>query len=181
MKAFRLAALLTGAVALASAGSPAGEFQARDSASLSVQLESGRDDSGPEENSCPDRERVDWMSYEQAVAAGKERNLPVMVYFYSRNCRQCELLEKNGFNRPDIACYINRKLAPARVNARERGDLKARHRVNFYPTVWFLTPESKEIDYFTGYLEPAKLKSILLYIGEGAYQKMSFEEFEKGR
>ncbi len=126
-----------------------------------------------------ENERVAWRDYETAVKNGRERGLPVVVVFWAENCRKCEVLEDKSFNRPDNACYVNEKFSAARVKDADRPDLKKKFRVPSCPVVWFLSPEGEEIDFFAGYVPPARLSVILHYVGEGEYKNKKFSEFEK--
>jgi thioredoxin-related protein len=130
---------------------------------------------------CPAEARINWNDYEQALAAAKKDGKPVMIFFHDRDCRKCEVLEQQGFDRPDLACYVNQKLISAKVMGKDRPDLNAKYRVSSFPTVWFLTPEAKEIDFFVGYVKPEKLDAIIRYIGDGAYKDQSFSDYEKSR
>lgn len=127
----------------------------------------------------PPPERVKWLTYEQALQLAREKSRPVIIVFCQDHCRKCEMLEKNGFNRPDIAAYVNSNFAAVKINVKDRPDLKAKFRVASCPMVWFLTPEAREIDYFVGYVPPERLLLILRYVGDGVYKVKSFAEYEK--
>ncbi len=129
----------------------------------------------------PGYKEVKWIPYEQALAEAKKRGLPVVLVFYKEDCRKCEILEKKGFNRPDIADYVNRRFAAVKINGDKERELRKKYKVNVFPTVWFLTPEAKEIDSILGYVDPDRLFIILMYIGEGEYKRISYAEYEKSR
>ena len=122
--------------------------------------------------------RVNFLSYDQALAAGRAENLPILLFFRRDGCRYCEMLYKTGFEREDIACYINHRFVAAIIDTGRQPDLKAKYRVPGEPTVWFLTPEGKGIDSMIGYVPPDRFALILHFIGDGAYQRMSFEQYE---
>ncbi|MFO8056964.1 MAG: thioredoxin family protein, partial [bacterium] len=117
-------------------------------------------------SSCGEKEKVDWLDYDKAMARGAKEGKPIVLVFFQDHCRQCEMLDKKSFERPDIACYMNRKLVASRIHIKKEPELKKKYRVPGTPMVWFLTPEGEEIDYFVGYLKPAKVFSILHYIGD---------------
>ncbi len=128
---------------------------------------------------CAPDEKVKWLTENEAVTLGKESGKPIVIVFYNDHCRKCEVLEDKGFNRPETACYVNGRLAASRINGEKEAELKKKYRVNYYPTVWFLTPEAKEIDSFSGYVDPDKLFLILQFVGEKAYETKTFAEYEK--
>jgi thioredoxin-related protein len=130
---------------------------------------------------CAEGVKPAWSDYDAAIAAAKKDDKPVLIFFHGRDCRKCEVLEEQGFDRPDLACYLNQKFAAARIMEPDRPDLRKKYRVSSYPTVWFLTPDGGEIDFFVGYVGPEKLALILHYVGDGEYKKKSFAEYEKER
>jgi len=139
----------------------------------------GEEDRGDKEPGCQKDEKVAWLGYEQALDRAAEKDVPVVLVFYRRSCRKCEVLESKGFNRPDIACYVNRKLAPARIDADDNDELEKEYGATHCPMVWFLEPSGRRIDFFTGYVKPERLWLIIRYIGERVYRAKTFEEYEK--
>jgi thioredoxin-related protein len=131
--------------------------------------------------SCQEGGSVAWAEYGEAVEKARKTKRPVVIVFYKDKCRKCEMIKKKGFNRPETACYVNQKFAASRLNGKNHPELAGKYRVANYPTVWFLTPQAEEIDYFVGYVNPEKLLLILKYVGEGVYEKKSFSEYEKER
>lgn len=128
---------------------------------------------------CGEEEKVDWLDYDKAMAKGAKEEKPVVLVFYQDHCRQCEMLNEKSFERPDIACYMNQKLVSSRIHIKKEPELKKKYKVPGTPMVWFLAPDGKEIDYFVGYLKPDKVFSILRYIGDKAYQDMSYEKYRE--
>jgi len=167
---------LTAAIALTAAdtgGEKPGGQGAAPASGRTVQKETG--------TACEENENVAWAEYGDAVETARKTMRPLVIVFYKDKCRKCEMLEKKGFNRPDTACYVNEKFAASRLNGKNSPELARKYRVANYPTVWFLTPEAEEIDYFVGYVKPERLLLILRYVGEGVYKHKSFSEYEKER
>jgi thioredoxin-related protein len=131
------------------------------------------------EPNCAGEEKTTWLSYDQALARGRERDLPIVLLFYKDHCRQCELLKEKGFNRPDLACYVNHRLAPSAVNGDQDRELRDKFNVATAPTVWFLTPAGEKIYYFVVYVKPERLVLILHYIGDRAYETQTFDQYLK--
>jgi thioredoxin-related protein len=125
------------------------------------------------------KNQVKWFGYTEAIEKAKKDKLPVLIVFYNDDCRKCEILEKNGFGRLDIADYVNEKFAPVRINGEKNNGLRKKYRVTVYPTVWFIDKDAKEIDALIGYVSPDRLLLILRYIGDEIYKKKSFSEYEK--
>jgi thioredoxin-related protein len=128
---------------------------------------------------CKPNEKIAWLDYNKAMLEAKRQNKPVILFFYTSHCRYCEMLKQNGFNQPDIACYVNQNLIAISVNGDVEEELRETYSVTDSPTVWFLTPKGNNIDYFIGYVEPQDLALILHYIGDKAYETKSYDRFVK--
>lgn len=141
----------------------------------------GETDKEDKEPACEENEKVKWLAYDEAMKKGDKEDKPILLVFYQDHCRLCEVLDEESFQRADIACYINRKMAASRIHIRKQPELKRKYKVPGSPVVYFLKPSGGPIDYFVGYLKPEKVYSILRYIGERAYEDMSYEEYREGK
>ncbi len=139
----------------------------------------GSEKSEEDKSSCQEGDEVLWLPYDKAAERSDKEDKPLVLVFYQDHCRQCEMLDEKSFQRPDIACYMNRKLVSSRIHIKKQPELKAKYKVPGTPTVWFLSPRGKEIDYFIGYLNPDKVFSVLRYVGDKAYKDMSYEQYQK--
>ncbi len=128
---------------------------------------------------CEENEKVEWLDYGEAMKKGEKEDKPIVLVFYQDQCRLCEVLEEESFQRADIACYINRKMTASRIHIRKRPGLKRKYKVPGSPVVYFLKPSGEPIDYFVGYLKSEKVYSILRYIGERTYEDMSYEKYRE--
>jgi thioredoxin-related protein len=128
---------------------------------------------------CKSNEKIAWLDYNQALIQARRENKPIVVYFYKPHCRVCDMLKQNGFEQPDLACYVNQNLIAAAVNGDTEAELRDEYNITAAPTVWLLTPKADGIDYFIGYIGPEDLSSILHYIGDKAYETQSYERYLK--
>ena len=51
--------------------------------------------------------QVKWMTLEQAIEAQKTNPKKIMIDFYADWCGPCKIMEKNTYNHPIIAKYLN--------------------------------------------------------------------------
>lgn len=152
---------------------------------------------------------VRWMSFEEAVAAQKTEARPVLIDFYTVWCGPCKMLEKNTFQNPVIAAYINQHFYAVKFNAegndriefsdavfqnegydpsRAQGrnnphDLtRAMAAVNgniAYPTVVYLNAQWEIITPVQGYLTPKDIEPILHFVAEQAYLSTAWDVYSK--
>ncbi len=126
-----------------------------------------------------DNPAVAWQDYPAGLNLARERGLPLLLYFWAPGCRPCELYEQKAFTDPEIAAYINARLVPIKLNSNEERDLARRYRVMGTPTLFFLTPEAKVIDYLFGYVPREHFLKVLHFIGDGVYKTTAFRDYQK--
>ncbi|MBI1315734.1 thioredoxin fold domain-containing protein [bacterium] len=150
---------------------------------------------------------VRWMSFAEAVEAQNRSPRPVLIDFYTVWCGPCKMLEKNTFQNPIIAEYINKNFYavkfnaegndsiafngavfanaaydPARANSRNSPHDLTRAMAAVqgniaYPTVVYLNANWEIITPVQGYLTPKDIEPILHYVAEAAYLSKPWEEY----
>ena len=121
-------------------------------------------------------EAVNWLAYPEAVsrAAGEDRRL--VLFFFSRYCRVCQVLEKKVFADPEIAGHLNRKFLCVRLDVAKEEKLVNRYRVYGTPVIHFLTPGLEKIESIPGYIEPDSFLRLIKSIGENEYPEPDDED-----
>ena len=61
--------------------------------------------------------QVKWMSLEQAIEAQKTVPKKILINFYTDWCAPCKIMEKNTYNQPMIAAYLNDNYYTVKFNA----------------------------------------------------------------
>jgi len=79
--------------------------------------------------------------------------------------------------RPKIHAYLNENFIPVRVDFDLKKAIVRRYGVQGVPDLWFLDSQGKRLKRSIGFVPADTLLSILKYINEDAFQKMSFKEF----
>jgi len=152
------------------------------------------------------KEKVNWLTIEEALAKNAEEPRKIIIDFYTDWCGWCKRMEKNTFNHPQIAKYINKNFYAVKFDAEgsksvEYNDLEykatkskrpgrfggthefayfmANNKGNMgYPTIVFLDEESKKITYVPSYLSPTDLDGILKYISDDHYLNTKWPIFQ---
>ncbi len=145
---------------------------------------------------------INWMSFEEALAAQKKSPKKIMVDAYTVWCGPCKMLDKNTFNNADLVNYVNKNYYAVKFNAQgnqtinfkgkkytnPRFDPKkamkrnASHelanyfRINAYPTILFLDEEATYLTPVKGYKTPQQLELYLKLFATDAYKNLKTKE-----
>ncbi len=150
---------------------------------------------------------VKWMSFEEAVAAiekdKKSGRKPKKMFIdvYTDWCGWCKKMDKETFETPDVAAYLNKHFYAVKLNAEQRADIQfAGHTFKFvaqgsrgyhelaaslldgqmsYPTVVFLNEEVQLLQRIPGYLDIPTFDTILHYLAEEHYKTTPWAEFQQ--
>ncbi len=69
---------------------------------------------------------VDWLPWgEEARAAARERDVPLLVSIGYSACHWCHVMERESFEDPATAAYMNERFVPIKVDREERPDVDA--------------------------------------------------------
>ena len=61
--------------------------------------------------------QVNWMTFNEALAAQKSNPKKIVIDVYTTWCGQCKLLDKNTFGNPEVSAFINANYYPVKFNA----------------------------------------------------------------
>jgi len=69
---------------------------------------------------------VDWRPWgEEALAQARERDVPLLVSIGYSACHWCHVMERESFEDPDVAAYMNEHFVCVKVDREERPDVDA--------------------------------------------------------
>jgi uncharacterized protein len=69
---------------------------------------------------------VDWRPWgPEALAAARERDVPLLVSIGYSACHWCHVMERESFEDPDVAAYMNEHFVCVKVDREERPDVDA--------------------------------------------------------
>lgn len=145
--------------------------------------------------------QVQWLTFEEAVAKNKENPKKLFIDVYTDWCGWCKVMDKNTFNHPEIAKYLNENFYPVKLDAEQKEDITFNgHTFKFvasgrkgyhelaasllngklsFPTVVFLDEQLRIIQPLPGYHKPEQFDPILRFIGGDSYKDISWEDFQK--
>lgn len=148
---------------------------------------------------------INWMSFEEALAAQKANPKKIMMDAYTNWCGPCKMLDKNTFHNADVAKYVNDNYYAVKFNAegnetitfRDRTytnpgydaskpnkrnashQLSQYFRIQAYPTILFLDEKAEVITPLKGYYKPTQLEIYLkLFATDDFLTVKSAEEWQ---
>ena len=69
---------------------------------------------------------VDWLPWgEEARRLATERDVPILLSIGYSACHWCHVMERESFEDPDVAAYMNEHFVPVKVDREERPDVDA--------------------------------------------------------
>ena len=144
---------------------------------------------------------VKWYSIEEAEKLSKEQGKKVMIDVYTDWCGWCKKMDKETFNHPVIAKYINENYYPVKLDAESKIDItfmgttykyvaqgtRGYHELAAgllngqlsYPSVAYLNEKLQLLGAIPGYKTAEAMEPLLVYISEDKYITQSLEEFQK--
>lgn len=144
-------------------------------------------------------QKIQWMSFEEAIEAQKENPKKIFVDLYTDWCGWCKRMDQTTFSNPTIADYINSKFYPVKFNAEQKDNITfkgetykhvsgkrrpyhelaahlAKNRLS-YPTIVFLNEKGEIIQPITGYQDPEHFEMIMTFYGDDHYKEVPWGQY----
>ena len=146
--------------------------------------------------------KINWMSFEDALAAQVKSPKKMMIDMYTVWCGPCRMLDKNTFQQKDLVKYVNENYYAVKFNAEGDGEVKFKEQtfsnpnydpnkkrgrngqhelasafgVNAYPTILFLDESATLLAPVKGYHSAQQLELFLKVFGTNAYKKINSKD-----
>ena len=113
---------------------------------------------------------VGWMAAPAAQSLSRTGKRPILYDFTAAWCPPCKILDREGWNDPEVAALVNGTYLPARIVDRQREEgrnlpavsaLQRKHGVSVFPTLVVAAPDGAEVAKFEGYRGRAALMKFL--------------------
>jgi len=146
-------------------------------------------------------QEINWLTFEEAVAAQTNEPRKIMVDTYTTWCGPCKLLDRYTFNNKDVVDYLNQNFYAVKFNAEgdekvnfkeytftnpnfdptrkgrnSQHQLASYFRVRAFPTMLFLDEESNFLFPLEGYKTPQQLEIYLKLFGNDDYKNITSKE-----
>jgi thioredoxin-related protein len=117
-------------------------------------------------------QQINWMTFDQAVAAQKKNPKPIFMDVYTDWCGPCKMLDKNTFQTTEVSEYINKNFYAVKFNG--EGNEVVNHQGEKYTNPNF-NPEKKgrnSIHQFTEFLKLEGYPSMFVVDAKGKILKV---------
>jgi clan AA aspartic protease (TIGR02281 family) len=147
-----------------------------------------------------EKQKIEWLSWEQAVAKMEKEPRKIMVDVYTDWCGWCKRMDATTMEDPKIVKLIGEKYYAVKMDGEGKKDIVFRGRTYkwvaqgrngyhelpaemlsgkmSYPTLVFLDEEYGIIQPLPGYQDVPTLEPILAYFGGGHYKNTPWETFQ---
>lgn len=146
--------------------------------------------------------KVNWLTWDQAMDLYKKEKKKIMLDVYTDWCKWCEQMDKETFQQPAIAKYLNENYYPVRFDAEQKQSLKfkgkeykfvknagnrgyhelAAELLNgklSYPSVVFLDADLNLIQTIHGFRSPEEFEQIITYFGKNFHMTTPWSSYTK--
>ena len=148
------------------------------------------------------QEKINWMSWEEAIEANAKEPKKIMVDAYTWWCGWCKRMDATTFTNPVIVKELNEHYYSVKFNAEQAEPItyKGKTYINpkpgvnrsthefaiallrgqlSYPQFVLLDEAEQMLQVITGYKEAPKMEVILKFFGGDSYKTVSGEDYQK--
>ncbi|MGB1042534.1 MAG: thioredoxin family protein [Tenacibaculum sp.] len=147
------------------------------------------------------QEKVNWLTFEEALEKSKENKKPILVDLYTDWCGWCKKMDKTTYKNEVIVKYINDNYYAVKMDGEGKDDISYQGKTfkfvqqgrskyhqlaaaimkgkMSYPSTAFFDENQKLIQTVPGYLDKGRFEKILAFFTKENYKKTSWKDFEK--
>ena len=136
-------------------------------------------------NNVQGQEAIQWMKFEEAIAANAKNPKMILVDVYTDWCGWCKKMDKDTFTDPRVIAHFEKNFYAVKLNAEDtnrkfpfmgktfsEAEMAASMRVNSYPNFVVIEPGLQNIAQLPGYREPEAFLAGLAELIEKAFKKI---------
>jgi thioredoxin-related protein len=129
------------------------------------------------------QDEIQWMKFEEAIAANAKSPKMILVDVYTDWCGWCKKMDKETFTDPKVVEYINSKFYAVKMNAEDtqrsfdfmgkkytEAEMALAMRVRSYPNFVIIEPKLQNIAQLPGYRQPTEFLAGLNELIEKAFR-----------
>jgi thioredoxin-related protein len=130
------------------------------------------------------QEQIQWMKFEEAIAANAKSPKMILVDVYTDWCGWCKKMDKDTFTDSRVIAHFQKNFYAVKLNAEDtnrkfpfmgktftEAEMAASMRVNSYPNFVVIEPGLQNIAQLPGYREPEAFLAGITELIEKAFKK----------
>lgn len=130
------------------------------------------------------QEQIQWMKFEEAIAANANNPKMILVDVYTDWCGWCKKMDKETFTDPQVIAHFQKNFYAVKLNAEDtkrkfpfmgrtftEAEMAASMRVNSYPNFVVIEPGLQNIAQLPGYRGPEDFLAGLAELIQKAFPK----------
>jgi len=148
-------------------------------------------------------EKIQWHSWTEAEALSKTTPKKIIVDVYTSWCGWCKVMDRETFQNDTVVNYLNKNFYCVKLDAEGKAPITFNgHKFEYvvqgnagvhtlayslvdgqlaFPTIVYLNEKFERIMVSQGYKNAKQIMPELLFTGEEAYKKKSWEDYQKGK
>jgi len=147
------------------------------------------------------QEKVNWLTFEDAIEKNKENPKPILVDLYTDWCGWCKKMDKTTYRNDIIVKFINENYYAVKMDGEGKEDISFNGKTYkyvqegkskyhelaaaimkgkmSYPSTAFFDLEGRLIQAVPGYLAEKKFEKVLAFFTKDNYKTTKWSEFSK--
>lgn len=136
------------------------------------------------------QDSIEWVSVEEALERAEEEEKLILIDVFAPWCPYCQRMQEEVYPDSHVEEAIDTYFLPVRISVESEDPVRFMNReftqaefaralrYQNVPTTYFMNARGEVVGQQPGYLPEEVFTSLLRYVGSGAYETQSFEEFE---
>lgn len=136
------------------------------------------------------QDSIGWISIEEALERASEEDKLILIDVFAPWCPYCQRMQEEVYPDASVEESIDTYFLPVRISIESDEEVRYLNRdftqaefaralqYESVPTTYFMNAKGEVVGQQPGYLPEDLFASLLRYVGSGAYETQTFEEFE---
>ena len=145
------------------------------------------------------KEKMNWISLEEAELKMKTEPRPILVDLYTDWCGWCKVMDRKTYTSQDLIKYLNTNFYTVKLNAETKAEVKWKGKIYkfnpsyktndiaialtngqlSYPTTVIIPTLNDDPQPIAGMLEVNEMEMVTKYFAEKKYGNVSFDRYAK--
>lgn len=137
----------------------------------------------------PPEDNIEWQQMNRALHLASDNDKMILIDVFAEWCPYCQRMQSEVYPDTEVEEQISKYFIPVRINTESDQELIYKGnrfteaefatalRFRSVPTTYFMNAEGEIVGQQPGFLPVDVFVNLLEYVGSGAHETQSFEEF----